>query len=106
LGFRVGVFGLRGATGRYGCVISKLVIRYISWELIAPVIRLITFRADNISARALGLSGRRSRFAFEGMGFRVQGLRVSCLGMKVREVGSGFCGLGSRVRFFNFSFGD
>ena len=35
-------------------VISKSVISYISWDLITPVIRLITFRADNISARALG----------------------------------------------------
>ena len=37
-----------------GCVISKLIVSYISWDLITPVIRLITFRADNISARALG----------------------------------------------------
>jgi hypothetical protein len=44
-------------TCTYGGVISKLVISYISWELITPVIRLITFRADDISARALGCTG-------------------------------------------------
>ena len=37
-----------------GCVINQSGISYISWDLITPVIRLITFRADNISARALG----------------------------------------------------
>jgi len=37
-----------------GCVISKSVISYISWDLITSVTRGITFRADNISARALG----------------------------------------------------
>jgi len=34
--------------GRKRCVISKLGISYISWELITLVIRLITFRDDNI----------------------------------------------------------
>ena len=33
--------------------ISKSVISYISWDLLTPVIRRITFRADNISARAV-----------------------------------------------------
>ena len=37
-----------------GGVISDFVISYISWDLITPVIRLITFRADIIPARALG----------------------------------------------------
>ena len=34
-------------------VVSDFVTSYISWDLIIPVIRLITFRADNVSARAL-----------------------------------------------------
>ena len=34
-----------------GCVVKKIVISYVSWELIPPVIKRITFRADNISAR-------------------------------------------------------
>ena len=37
-----------------GGVISDFVISYISWDLIIPVIKLITFRADIVSARALG----------------------------------------------------
>ena len=37
-----------------GCVISEAAISYISWDLRTPVIRLITFRADIISAWALG----------------------------------------------------
>ena len=32
----------------------EFVISYISWDLITGVIRLITFRPDVISARALG----------------------------------------------------
>ena len=35
-------------------VISDFGISYISWDLISPVIRLITFRADTIPARAPG----------------------------------------------------
>ena len=34
------------ARSRQGGVIRKLVTSYISWELITPVIRRITFRAD------------------------------------------------------------
>jgi len=47
------VEGSRRRSRTQGCVISKSVISYISWELMTLVIRLITFRADNISARAL-----------------------------------------------------
>ena len=42
------------ATSTKGGVISELVISYISWDQMTPVIRLIAFRADIISARALG----------------------------------------------------
>ena len=37
-----------------GGVFSKSVISYIGWDLITLVFRLITFRADIVSARALG----------------------------------------------------
>ena len=36
------------------CVISESVISYISWDLITPAIRLVTVRADIISAGVLG----------------------------------------------------
>ena len=42
-----------GSSETWGGVI-KSVISYISWDLISLVIRLITFLADRISARALG----------------------------------------------------
>ena len=35
-----------------GCFISESVISYISWDLITPVIRLITVRADIISSKS------------------------------------------------------
>ena len=45
-------------------VISKSVISYISWDLITPVIRLITVRADIISRAGIGV---------ERLGFLVSG---------------------------------
>jgi len=55
---------LRVIKKRLGCVICKSVISYISWDLITPVIKLTTFRADNISARALGKMGQTAHAAF------------------------------------------
>ena len=54
----------RSSSPESGGVISEFLMSYISWDLITGVIRLITFRADIISARTLGPpeSGRESSF--------------------------------------------
>jgi len=64
-----------------GGVISKSVIRYISWDLITPVIRLITFWADIMTGGPWRDSTNNLIrhavvwFRFYGLlGFRVQGL--------------------------------
>jgi hypothetical protein len=52
-----------------GGVIRDFAICYISWDLIIPVVRLVTFRADIISlisARALG-GALASRFGVQGL---------------------------------------
>ena len=54
-GSRISTFHLKGGE------ISEFVTSFISWELITGVIRLKTFRADTVSARALGIiSARRT----------------------------------------------
>ena len=73
-------------TCTYGGVISKLVISYIRWELITPVIRLITFRADDMSGVQRGFEMKELRDLKDLTIHNVQRISVEICGLRFAQV--------------------